>query len=247
MNLSQLRIITLLGLLSASAYATVALQTTGTTPNTGNPYLYKANLNISGDVLTLTLTNDSPQASKDPFEILSGFYFDILKNGTRPTLNYQSAFGDVYLTDRSAPDALSGSHVNITSATLPSAGWQFKTFTPASPINLGFGIATAGYGTIIPASYAFNGSETGSLDYSIYHGDVTTNNLSGKLLVLDSASFIFTGLTGYSEANIVGTAVFGTGTGPDIYVPNTPVPEPTVAFLGLILGGTALWRRKRRA
>jgi hypothetical protein len=85
------------------------------------------------------------------------------------------------------------------------------------------------------------------MDYGIYAGDISTQNLNGKLLIQGSATFYFTGLTGFTEADLSAEALFGLGTQPDstAFV-GTPIPEPgTAALLSLGFVGLALRRPLR--
>ncbi|MHC4761489.1 MAG: XDD4 family exosortase-dependent surface protein [Planctomycetota bacterium] len=86
----------------------------------------------------------------------------------------------------------------------------------------------------------FNGNITGGIDYSIYAPPIDTANLNNVELVRDSAIFTFTGVSGYTEADIVDLYAFGLGTAPDSLL----IPEPaTLAILGL--GSLVLIRKKQ--
>ena len=61
------------------------------------------------------------------------------------------------------------------------------------------------------------GNIVDGLDYSIYRGEITTSNLDGKLLRRSTATFTFTGVSGFSEADILGTTAFGLGTAPESF------------------------------
>jgi hypothetical protein len=226
--------------LGVSARASVIMA--GSVAN--QPLSYCANLSISGDTLTLVLTNTSSQASQVKSDCLSSFYFDILKGTNRPTMTLTGATGSIYLTSVSSPDALQADTNLVGAGT--NGKWQFKNMNAAQKPFKGFGIGTVGNNSEgdIPSANTFFGNLVGGIDYSIYVGDATTNSLKNYKLVHDSATFTFKGLTGYSENDIVRTSYFGLGTGPDAMVLGsgpTPgpvpaaVPTPSAAASGLAL------------
>src|SRR5206468_2651537 len=79
----------------APAKATVTLFETGLS-SVGNPVSFRADLTISGNNLTLVLSNTSPAGSLAPNDTLGSFFWDIIGPGnTRPTLTLSSAKGSV--------------------------------------------------------------------------------------------------------------------------------------------------------
>lgn len=198
-------------------------------------------MSIVGDNLTIQLCNTSSQASLNPNDLLASFYFDIVGPGnTRPTLNYVSSNGDVWLADRDNPDTLVGPNANLRALVAGDHTWQFKTMNASVTPFAGFGIGTVGNNNLTPNN--FNGNITGGINYSIYAGDITTSNLNGQLLVKDCATFVFSGLTGFNESHISPIVHFGLGTAPDSLL--TTIPAPGAAML-LGLGGLAAARRRR--
>ena len=199
-----------------------------------------AQLSISGDYMTIVLNNTSVQ-SLNPSDCLSSFYFDIQDgNGGRPVLTYVSASGDVYLGDKSAADPLVESNADLMTLVTRDGKWQYKPMDPGYFPYLGFGIGTAGYSVLSPNN--FSGNYVGGIDYSIYAGDVTTSNLDGKPLVLGTATFMFSGLTGFTEADVSPDAFFGLGTTPDGYL-HAPLPGAILlGILGLSVAGVKLRR-----
>ena len=235
-------LIAMLGLASAglfpmSADATVTLTANGVS-SAGVPVSLQADLKITGNMLVIKLFNNSPVHSQNPNDLLSSFYFDIVNGlNVRPTLTYQSATGDVWLTSSSATDSLQISNANLKAVAVGDNTWQFKAMDATASPNLGFGIGTVGNSNLTPNN--FMGSIVGGFDYSIYSGDVTTSNLDNRLLVKNMATFKFSGLSGFSESDISAQFGFGLGTAPDSLLR----PEPaSIALLGL----TAILFLRRR-
>lgn len=234
----KLRCVTVILLFSVSAAnATISLADSGTSAK-GVEVLFKAELTISGDELTVVLINDSPVDTLNPDDLLGSFYFDIVNgDNERPLLNYASAAGDVYAASKTSPDALVQADAGLV-ATSPGDGtWQFVTADEMVNPYMAFGLGTVGNSALSPNN--FSGNLVGGMDYAIYAGEITTQNLNGKLLVKDMATFTFTGLTGFSEADISPQFAFGLGTAPDSLL--TPEPS-TMVLLGL--GSLLLWKRR---
>lgn len=200
---------------------------------------FKAELTIIGDTLTIVLINDSPVPSLNPDDVLGSFYFDIINgDGIRPAPTYETATGDTYKGDKNGPDILLEAGADIQALTAGDGCWQFKTFDASMNPFLGFGLGTVGNSNLAPNN--FDGNITNGVDFAIYTGDITTQSLTNpKYLVKDMATFTFSGLTGFTEDDIVPEFSFGLGTAPDSLL----TPEPaTLAILGL--GGLLLRKRK---
>ena len=247
-------------LVSPPANATVTFIGAGTSA-AGNPVQFQADMTIAGDILTLDLMNTSPVSSRASADVLTSFYFDILDgSNNRPTLNYLSGSGNVFLVLNNAPDVAYeytpptppntvGTYVegtNPSSLKAVNTGdytWQFRTMDPTYAPYEGFGIGTVGNSGLSPNN--FNPFIVDQIDFAIYKdGDISpVGNLDGRFLVKDSATFTFSGLTGFTEADIT-PATFGLGTGPDSLI---SVPEPgtlALAATGLLTGGFGLLRRR---
>jgi hypothetical protein len=230
----------------------------------------QATLSISGSTLSLVLENTSANNTTDPADVLSSFYFDIAKDGLRPTLAYRSANGPLFQllkdeTDKAyryTPPTKAGESGTFT----PGAGtsdlrafksgdetWQFKSMNTAGAPFLGFGIGTVGNSEFLGNGFDTDwvGKGKSMINFSIYHGgDIQPNgNLKEAYLLQNSGTFTFAFMDNkpWSEADIRPNAVFGFGTTPDGKI--VVVPEPSASLLAL-LGATALacrygWRHKR--
>ena len=134
--------------------------------------------------------------------------------------------------------------VNLVATAMFDNTWQFKDFgaelqpPTISNVTGGFGLGTVGNGAV---DNSFNGNITGDIDYSIYAPPIDTANLQNTNLVRDSATFTFTGVSGYTEADIVDLYAFGLGTAPDSLL----IPEPSTLIL-LGLGSLILLPRKKQ-
>jgi hypothetical protein len=237
----------------------------GTTPDTLVDVKFTAALTISGDNLTIVLTNDSlnhtdgPSHSRNPNDLLSSFYFDIFDGSTRPTLTYTGASGNVCLFVNAGVDNCAvtqepgdgSDEADLRAFVANDDGWQFKSGLSVvfGSDTLTFGIGTAGNNSMNPNG--FNGNVVDGIDYAIYAGTTGTAteggapSLNGSYLVHNTVTYTFTGLTDFTEADISDEALFGLGTQPDS---TGFVPEPgTALLLGMGLAGFGLVRRSGRA
>jgi hypothetical protein len=219
--------------------------------NSAGTISVSADLSISGDTLTVQLSNVSLQPTADPTGALTSFYFDI---AGAPTLTYLSATGNVYLTHKNAADELQA--FTTFRANSPDGGttgdgrmnysqghadgWQFKTMT-----SFDYGIGTAGNSTLGSQGDSFDGNLVDGLDFAIItNDDVTTQNLAERYLVRETATFEFGLPTGssYSNADLGDQVAFGFGTAPDNFVV-TPLPGAVLlGFMGLSIAGLKLRR-----
>ncbi len=217
--------------------------------NSAGTISVKADLSISGNTLTVQLSNISSQPTADPSGALTSFYFDI--DGA-PTLTYQSATGNVYLTREGTADILEP--FTTFRANSPDGGttgdgrtnyrqghadgWQFKTTA-----SFDYGIGTAGNSDLPMTGDRFHGDDVDGLDFAIItDDDVATENLANRYLVREMATFTFGLPTGssYSNADIGPIVAFGFGTAPDSFV-QTPLPGAVLlGFMGLSIAGLKL-------
>ncbi|HKQ49562.1 MAG TPA: PEP-CTERM sorting domain-containing protein [Phycisphaerae bacterium] len=223
---------------AAPAQATV-IHTWSGLSSAGVPVAFESHLTISGNTLTINLINDSPVHSQNPNDLLSSYYFDVVCNNVRPALTYVSATGDVWLTDQDAPDSLVTANANLKAVVAGDDTWQFRNMNAALSPFLGFGVGTVGNNGLTPNN--FMGNIVDGLDYSLYKADASTANLDNDLLVLEAATFVFSGVSGCVETDIISPSAFGLGTAPDSLQYS---PEPATLAL-LAFGGLALVRRRR--
>jgi hypothetical protein len=227
----------------------------------------QATLAISGSTLSLVLENTSAKDTTDPAEALSSFYFDIVREGLRPTLAYRSADGLLYKLLKDEPDEAyrytPPTKPGESGRFRPGAGssdlralkagdgtWQFKTMDPAKLPFQGFGIGTVGNSALAGNGFSTDlvGKGKSMIDFSIYHGgDVEPNgSLKEAYLLKNSGTFTFTFTdgNGWSEADIRPAAVFGFGTSPDGSI--VVVPEPSAYALSLLGAAMLAWRQRAR-
>jgi len=223
----------------------------------GNPVSFAATLSITGNTLSIRLDNTSPVDSTDAADVLASFYFDIVSGTSRPTLTYQSASGFLYLVKSGTNDLpyfytpqtftqASGTASDIRALNNGDNSWQFRTMSVASQPNLGFGIGTVGNSVFSPNGFTPKvvGQGNTMINFAIYRGgDIDPNGvLNDRYLVKNTATFTFTGVGGYTEANIVDKVVFGLGTGPDSTLA-VSLPEP--GGCGLLAAAAAVLAARR--
>jgi len=172
--------------------------------------------------------------------LLSSYYFDIYNSiGQRPELTLLSATGDVYKTDENSTDTLQTANANLKAVAKKDDTWYFSAFNAAANPYLGFGVGTVGNSTM---TNNFPGNIVGGIDYSIYAGDVVTQSLNDRLFVLNTITFTFSGVTGFTESDVLNSAVFGLGTSPDSTL--MFIPEPST--LAILAGGILLFKIRRK-
>ena len=221
----------------STSHATIEFVSSGTSAK-GVDVTFEAELTLSGDILTVVLTNNSPVDSLNPDDLLGSFYFDIVDaDGIRPVLTFKSAVGDTYKGVKNGADTLIEMDADLQAPGV-DGGWQAKEMDASFIPNAGFGLGTVGNSALSPNG--FDGNRVGAIDFAIYTGEITTQPLTNPdVLVKDSATFVFSGLTEFIEADIQPTHAFGLGTAPDSLI----TPEPTTMVL---LGLGSLLLRKRR-
>jgi len=245
--------------LSQPAAATVVVLATGTSAG-GRAVTFSASMTLDDDDLILRLANVSALASRSADEVLSSFYFDVTRNGTRPPLSLVEAAGYVVRVRSCLPDVPeyytpqtyvsgSGRLSDLVARNPGDASWLGRAMTPQDPPFLGFGVGTVGNSRLSPNN--FNPHVVGPpgkhmIDFAIATvGDLEpVGVLDGAHLVAGDAWFRFTGARGYAESDIVDLYAFGLGTGPDSLM-TISMPEPAgfvlVALGSLLVAGWRLW------
>jgi hypothetical protein len=253
------------GCLASPAQGAIIVEAAGTSA-AGNPVAFRATLAIAGDELSIDLENVSPVVTREPADVLSSFYFDVVRGGSRPPLAYASAAGQVVEVRSRAPDlpvlytppvkaggkgtVVSGLGLSDLAATKRGDfTWQFRQLDPTYDPLAGFGLGTVGNSDLSPSD--FDPRIVDQNDFAIIRGDdlEPKGNLPGRLLVQERARFMFSGAKGWSESDITPRFTFGLGTTPDstIVVVGEPVSG---AAAGLVAPGLAGWlaaRRRRQA
>lgn len=224
----------------------------------GRPVAFRATLTIVSDTLTVQLDNTSPVNSTAAEDVLTSFYFDILSGTNRPSLAYAAASGFTFLVRSGTTDLpyaytpqtftqVGGVASNIRAVNNGDNSWQFRTLNTGSAPQLAFGIGTVGNNSLSPNGFTpqIVGQGNTMINFAIYRGgDIDpVGVLDDKYLVRNTATFTFTGVSGFSESHIVDKVVFGLGTNPDSTF-TVSLPEP--AAPGLVATGVAALAARRR-
>ena len=193
----------------------------------------EALFSLSGNTLTITLTNSSKADVLVPSDVLTGVFFNTTHTLTPVSVVLGAGSSAVY-----------GSVVNDI-----GEGWQYKSGVNAHGKNSG--ISAAGFGVFGPrGNFGSPGVKLGGLNYGILSAgdDPTTGNKGVKKsgpLFDDSLVFTLTAANGFDLSELGETVIFQYGTSlnePSIraYDPptNGEVPEPaSLALMGTGLAG----------
>jgi hypothetical protein len=194
---------------------------------------------LSGNTLTVTLTNTSMSDVLVPTDVLTAVWFN-----TTSSLNPVSA-------------SLNGSSVFYGSITNAGDGWGYYSGLAGGGEGKNNGITAAGFG-IGSGHSNFSGAHNalGGLDYGLLSkGDNPATGNSGVTnhgpLVQNSSQFTFSVGPGFNLNELGNTVVFQYGTSlSDEHYNGTPVPVPESDALSayvsaLVIGGTLLRRMLR--
>lgn len=206
----------------------------GLNPETGSSVAGTAAFAISGNNLTLVLTNTTSPRTTAQGDALTGVTFDV-SAGSPPL-----ALTSIILT---AGSALWTS--KLSSTTSPTLAGSWTDVLGGSPL-AAYGVATTGFNN------RFNGGSITLGNASPDYGIVAANTFNGTNVAFggsqfpfaqDSLTFTFSGASGVSESQIANVdLLFGTdGTG---IVTTVPVPEPSSAAMWGVAGFLAARRRR---
>jgi hypothetical protein len=216
----------------------------GINAETGDSVAASALFEISGDTLTITLTNTTLGGTLLRGDVLTGLVWDI--SGATPVLAFPTtaltAGSDIFTdkTTSNTSDPVNGSWTNVLGAT---------------PISQ-YGVATTGFSGAFNAGTITLGS---GIDYGIVSngtfpappGSGTSGSFNlGFPLIQDTLTFTLTGISGVSQSQITNVK-FLFGTSGEGIVTGTAVPEPSTIVLALAalvpLGVIQLHRARRRS
>ncbi|HVT27519.1 MAG TPA: XDD4 family exosortase-dependent surface protein [Lacipirellulaceae bacterium] len=215
--------------------AAVFFSGSGNNPEAAANASGEASFAISGNTLTVVLTNTTSPRTAAQGNALSGIAFDI--DSASPTLsltNTALTSGSAIWTSKTASntsDPLSGSWTDVLGSTPPAS----------------YGVSTSGFNS------RFNGGSISLGNSSPDYGIVAAGTFDGSNVsfagskfpfIQKSLTFTFSGIAGISESQISNVQfLFGTdGTG----LVTSTVPEPHAVFL-LLLGTTVLCATSRVA
>jgi hypothetical protein len=198
-----------------------------------------ANFNLTGNTLTVTLTNTSSADVLVPTDVLTGLFFN-----TTHALTPVSA-------------SLNGSTVYYGTLTNVGDGWGYASGVSAQGKNSAIS-ATGAVSGLGHSNFSGANNMLDGLDYGLLSaGDDSSTGNSGVTghgpLIKDSAQFTLTAASGFSLDELGSTVVFQYGTSlsdTNFTGSMSPVPEPTSLVLlgigaaGLVVGSR--WRRKPR-
>jgi len=223
----------------------ITFTTSGTVPSTGDTVSASAEFTVlSGGNLQIVLTNTTSGGTLANGDALTDLFFTVI--AADPVLAMSSATGNTLNPSATGVDLKA---VNKGDGTWEFVGHPGSTFgVNENGVNFPYeyGLSTAGDGGL------FNGDLIDGPDYHIVAAgtDLNLDGLKNFPAVDTSATFVISGYSGLTEANIRNVA-FSFGTTPDLVSegggpPQQVIPEPTtVALLGIGLCGLLLGKRRK--
>jgi hypothetical protein len=231
-----------LGAMSAPGSARAGMLFTGSSGSLSA----SADFELSGNSLTVTLTNTSPSDVLVPGDVLTGVFFNTVHSLTpvSASLNGSSVYDGSIVHD-------------------VGEGWQYKAFSGGVAQGKNSGISAAGLGLFGPSGNFYTPAvKLGGIDYGIVSaGDnpLTGNGgISGHgPLIKNSIVFTLTAAQGFVLTDLGNSVVFQYGTSltethvtsvPPITGLNQPpaVPEPSsIAISVTAIALVSCWRRYR--
>jgi len=202
-----------------------------------------ATFEVSGDSLTVTLTNTSKGDVLVPSDVLTAVFFTVAGDPELKPVSAVLAGGSNVLFGSTDPGGVVGGE------------WAYKNGLSGAPQGADEGISSSGLGlfgpsNLFPGSDLDNPTDPNGLNYGITSaGDnsATGNKMvtESEPLIKNSVVFTLSGLSGFRfEGPLVTNVSFQYGT--DLSGPNLPIPEPaTMLLFGSGLLGLAAVGRKR--